>query len=179
MKTLTLFRHARSGWDDPAARDFDRALNACGHAGAHAMGRHLRELGIEFDQVVSSPAVRCIETLDDAWDGYGKTLHPSWDKRVYLASAATLLDVVNGAPDSTGRLLLCGHNPGLEDLILMLVPDGADVARDLVEEDGLPTAAIAELTIDARSWAEVAANSARLARYIRPGDLDPALGAEG
>ncbi|RZM06421.1 MAG: histidine phosphatase family protein, partial [Sphingomonas sp.] len=30
MKTLTLLRHAKSGWDDPVARDFDRPLNAKG-----------------------------------------------------------------------------------------------------------------------------------------------------
>ena len=27
MKRLTLLRHAKSDWDDPVARDFDRPLN--------------------------------------------------------------------------------------------------------------------------------------------------------
>lgn len=30
MKRLILFRHAKSDWDDPVARDFDRPLNSRG-----------------------------------------------------------------------------------------------------------------------------------------------------
>ncbi|MDB5701975.1 MAG: histidine phosphatase family protein, partial [Sphingomonadales bacterium] len=48
MKTLTLLRHAKSGWDDPVARDFDRGLNDRGKRGAKLVGRHMRKLGLEF-----------------------------------------------------------------------------------------------------------------------------------
>ncbi|MDO9488398.1 MAG: histidine phosphatase family protein, partial [Sphingomonadaceae bacterium] len=34
MKTLTLLRHAKSGWDDPVERDFDRPLNGRGRRAA-------------------------------------------------------------------------------------------------------------------------------------------------
>ncbi len=178
MKTLTLLRHAKSGWDDPAARDFDRALNARGKKGAAIVGRHMRDLGLEFDHVVSSPAVRCIDTLDGVWEGFGRTLHPQWDRRVYLASGVTLLDVVHDAPDAAESVLMCGHNPGLEDLILMLVPDNADDRlRDDVEEK-FPTASLAELAFDVEHWADIACNSARLTRFVRPRDLDPELGPD-
>ncbi len=178
MKTLTLLRHAKSGWDDPVARDFDRPLNARGGKGAKLMGHHMRDSGMVFDHVVSSPAVRCVDTLDGVWEGYGRTLHPVWDRRIYLASGATLLDVVHDLPDAPDRVLMCGHNPGLEDLILMLVPDRAgDPLRDAVEEK-FPTAAIAELVIDVTSWAEIKPGSATFARLIRPRDLDPELGPE-
>lgn len=178
MKTLTLLRHAKSGWDDPVARDFDRALNDRGKKGAALVGRHMRKLGLEFDTVVSSPAVRCVDTLDGVWDGYGRTLHPHWDRRIYLASCVTLLDVVHDQPDTTERVLMCGHNPGLEDLILMLVPDNAeDGLRDGVEEK-FPTASIAEMTFDVANWAEVASGKGHLTRFIRPRDLDAALGPD-
>ena len=36
MKTLTLLRHAKSSWDDPAMRDFDRPLYRRGRAAARA-----------------------------------------------------------------------------------------------------------------------------------------------
>jgi phosphohistidine phosphatase len=73
---------------------------------------------------------------------------------------------------------MCGHNPGLEDLILMLVPEGNDEAlRDDVEEK-FPTASIAELEFDVDHWADIATGKAHLARFIRPRDLDPALGPE-
>ncbi|MEY3658859.1 MAG: hypothetical protein RL425_1620, partial [Pseudomonadota bacterium] len=116
MKTLILFRHAKSGWDAPVDRDFDRPINARGIQGAQMIGRYLRESECAFDHVISSPAVRCTETLDALWEGYGEILHPNWDRRIYLASGATLLDVVQDLPDSAERVMMCGHNPGLEDL---------------------------------------------------------------
>ncbi len=178
MKTLTLFRHAKSGWDDPVARDFDRALNPRGIRGAKLMGRHMRDAGLAWDHVVSSPAVRCVETLDALWEGYGKTHHPVWDRRIYLASCVTLLEVVHEIPDSAGHAMMCGHNPGLEDLVLMLVPDCADDGlRDAIEEK-FPTASAAEIAFDVERWADVRASGATLTNLVRPRDLDPALGPE-
>lgn len=178
MKTLTLFRHAKSGWDSPVSRDFDRPINTRGEKGARMIGHHLRDAGWTFDYVISSPAVRCTETLDAVWEGYGRILHPNWDRRIYLASGATLLDVVNDLPGDAARVLMCGHNPGLEDLIFMLVPDvKGDTLRDVVEEK-FPTAAIAELTLDVPDWASVKEGQARFTRLIRPRDLDATLGPD-
>ena len=130
MKTLTLLRHAKSGWDDPVARDFDRPLNPKGQRAAQTMGQHMRTLGLEFDHVLASPAVRVTETLEAVEAGYGTGLAPAWDKRIYLASSAMLLDLVRELPDALGRVLLVGHNPGLEDLALYLVPDDGGPSRD-------------------------------------------------
>ncbi|GAA3257975.1 hypothetical protein GCM10020258_18630 [Sphingomonas yabuuchiae] len=55
MKTLTLLRHAKSSWDDPVARDFDRPLNAKGRRAAAMIGRHLKAEGFAFDHVLASP----------------------------------------------------------------------------------------------------------------------------
>jgi phosphohistidine phosphatase len=178
MKTLTLFRHAKSGWDSPVSRDFDRPINERGVRGARMMGHHLRDAGWGFDYVISSPAVRCTETLDAFWEGYGRILHPNWDRRIYLASGATLLDVVNDLPGDAERVLMCGHNPGIEDLIFMLVPDAkGDALRDTVEEK-FPTAAVAELKIDCVNWANACEGSAKFTRLMRPRDLDPSLGPD-
>ncbi len=178
MKTLTLLRHAKSGWDDTVARDFDRPLNAKGMRAARTMGRHMRAQGLTFDAVIASPAARVAETLNGVWDGYGEALAPNWDRRVYLASAATLLDLIREVPASADRLLLVGHNPGLEDLVLMLVPDRADDRlRDDVEEK-FPTASLAELEFDVTEWAGLAADSAVLKRFVRPRDLDAELGPD-
>src|ERR687885_612701 len=99
MKTLTLLRHAKSGWDDPVQRDFDRPLNAKGRRAAQTIGRHLRAQGCRFDHVIASPAARVQQTLAEVGDGYGEALAPHWDRRIYLASAATLLDLVRELPD--------------------------------------------------------------------------------
>jgi phosphohistidine phosphatase len=178
MKTVTLLRHAKSSWDDTVPRDFDRPLNAKGQRAAATVGRHLRSLGLAFDHVVASPALRVEQTLDGFTRGYGETLAPEWDRRVYLASAATLLDIVREAPDEADTLLIVGHNPGLEDLVLMLVPDRVeDALRDGVEEK-YPTASVAELRFDVAHWSDITVESATLTRFIRPRDLDPALGPD-
>lgn len=175
MKTLILLRHAKSGWDDPVARDFDRPLNPKGQRAAVAMGKHMKSLGLEFDRVVASPAVRVVETLEHVGTGYGSDLAPVWDQRVYLASAATLLDLVNALPDEVERVLFAGHNPGLEELVLGLVPNGD--LRDDVEEK-FPTASLAELHFDVERWQDVETGAGELVRFTRPRDLDANLGPD-
>ncbi|TVV69750.1 SixA phosphatase family protein, partial [Sphingomonas solaris] len=171
MKKLTLLRHAKSGWDEPVARDFDRPLSDRGRQGARRMGRYMREEGLEYDHLVASPAVRVVDTLDELWEGYGRSISAVLDRRIYLASCVTLLDVIHDAPDSAGHILLSGHNPGMEDMILMLVPDVGDPLRDSVEEK-YPTAALAEMEFDIDRWADMKPRTGRLTRFVRPRDLD-------
>ena len=178
MKRLTLLRHAKSGWDDPVARDFDRPLNAKGKRAARAVGHYLRDQHLRYDRIAGSPAVRVVETLEELGAALGETIAPAWDKRIYLASGVTLLDVVHDTPEEADSLLMVGHNPGLEDLILMLVPDRAgDEARDQVEEK-FPTASVAEIEFDVDRWEDVKTGGGRLVRFVRPRDLDPALGPD-
>ncbi|MBP8231131.1 histidine phosphatase family protein [Rhizorhabdus sp.] len=178
MKKLTLLRHAKSGWDDPVARDFDRPLNARGKRAALRIGQYLRDNDLHYDHVLSSPAIRCVETIEQLAQGVGETIAPSWDKRIYLASAVSLLDVVQETDDRHDSLLLVGHNPGLEDLVLMLVPDRIDdEARDQVEEK-FPTASLAEISFPVERWDDVRPNGGTLSLFVRPRDLDPSLGPD-
>jgi phosphohistidine phosphatase len=120
--------------------------------------------------------VRVVETLLFVGQGYGSELAPAWDQRGYLASAATLLDMVHELPDAAESVLLSGHNPGLEELVLLLSGE-SDSLRDQVELK-FPTATLAELRFGVRRWADVAAGEGVLARFVRPRDLDPALGPD-
>jgi phosphohistidine phosphatase len=177
VKTLTLLRHAKSGWDDPVARDFDRPLNPKGRRAAATMGRHVRDLGLRFDRVIASPAVRVAETVAEIERGLGRALAPEWDRRLYLASSATLLDVVHEVDAAAASLLLIGHNPGLEELTQLLVPDAAGGLRDVAAQK-YPTATLAELTFDGDDWGAVTAARGVLRRFVRPRDVDPALGPD-
>src|SRR5437868_2709399 len=125
MKKLTLLRHAKSGWDAPVARDFDRPLNARGRKAARAMGREMRRLGLGFDRILASPALRVAETLTEVAQGYGGAVDTSFDATIYLAPVDTLLALVRAADDADARLLLVGHNPGMEQLALLLSEAGA------------------------------------------------------
>jgi phosphohistidine phosphatase len=176
LKILGLFRHAKSDWQDPRARDFDRPLNDRGRKGAAVMGRHIRDHGAAWERTISSPAIRCAETIEIACEAAGRPVAVNWDRRIYLASSATLIDLLRETVGDPKSILMVGHNPGLEDLIFDLVPDdGSSPLRDVVEVK-FPTATFAVLELNIERWADLAERCGKLVHLTRPRDLDPALG---
>jgi phosphohistidine phosphatase len=176
MKSLTLLRHAKSGWDDTVSRDFDRPLNPRGRKAARTVGREMKAQGLAFDLVLASPARRVIETLEEVEAACGP-LGPGYDQRLYLASTATLLEIVRATADDVERLLLVGHNPGLEEIALRLSRRDEAGLRGEVEVK-YPTGTVAEIDLPVERWAQVAERSGRIVRFIRPRDLDPELGPD-
>lgn len=176
MKTLGLFRHAKSDWNDARLRDFDRPLNQRGRTGAALMGLHIRDHGVKWDRVIASPAVRVTQTINLAADAAGDAPPIIWDRRIYLASSPTLIDLLREVDGDPASILMVGHNPGLEDLIFDLVPDdGTSPLRDRVEEK-FPTATYAVLDLAIERWADIDDECARLVHLKRPRDLDARLG---
>ncbi len=176
MKSVILLRHAKSDWSDAVTRDFDRPLNDRGRRAAQVMGQWAKGAALHFDRVIASPAVRATETLATFMDSYGKAIDAHWDRRIYLASSATLLDVLRDQPDICETLLMVGHNPGLEDLVLDMVPEGGCPARTEVEIK-YPTATIARLDFAADRWADIG-RPAELSLFMRPRDIDATLGPD-
>lgn len=181
MKTLTLLRHAKSGYDDPLLRDFDRPLNDRGRRAATRIGgwlRNAQDRGTMPDirHVMASPAVRVRQTIEGIESGLGRPLAPIYERRIYLSSSATLVELVAGFPDDQAHAMLVGHNPGLEDLLLELVPPGGALRAEA--ELKYPTATLARLDIAIDRWAQIDGGRAELAHFIRPRDLDPALGPD-
>lgn len=178
MKILGLLRHAKSDWDDTSQRDFDRGLNARGRRGAALIGNHVRDHGVKWDRLIASPAVRVKATLDAAMPG----LHPVFDQSLYLASSDTILEAVEAhagtGADEARAILVAGHNPGLQDVLLELVAPGNenDLFREAVVK--FPTAAYAVLECDIEHWSQLRRFCARLVHFARPRDLDPELGPE-
>ena len=175
MKRLTLLRHAKSSWNDPVARDFERPLNRRGRKAARRIGEEMRRLGLAFDAVIASPATRVKETLSEVEQGFGRSLAAEYEQRLYLADLQTLLEIVHGADDAAESLLVVGHNPGLEMLAVALTTGSG--LRDEVATK-FPTGAIAEIALPTGRWRDVAPGSGTLARFIRPRDLDPELGPD-
>lgn len=178
MKKLTLLRHAKSSWDDAVSRDFDRPLNKKGKRAARSIGLFIKRNELMIDLVLASPAVRVVETLEHVEETCAGSYEPEWERKIYLASSVTLMEVLRCVESDAAHILMVGHNPGLEDLVFDLVPDdGSSTARNMVEEK-YPTAALAEMTLAIDSWAEITESCASLDRFTRPRDLDPELGPD-
>lgn len=176
MKILTLLRHAKSTWDDPVARDFDRPLNPRGRRAARTVGREMRAQGLVFDAIIASPARRVIETIEEVAQACPLT-SPVYDQRLYLASTAALLEIIHETDGNVERLLLAGHNPGLENLALLLTgSDDAELRKEL--ELKYPTGTLAEIQFAIERWSDVEEGKGSLTRFVRPRDLDPELGPD-
>ena len=164
-------RHAKSSWDDPALDDFDRPLAPRGRKAARRMGGYIEREGLAPDLVVCSAARRAHETWRLARGEIDGDIRSSVTRSLYLASPDRLLRAVRRAPDSAGRLLVIAHNPGIQELAVRLDAD-ADDGRGSGPSAGMrakfPTAALAVLSVDARSWFETAGGRARLVKFVRP-----------
>jgi phosphohistidine phosphatase len=119
------------------------------------------------DLTLCSTAERARRTWELAaaqWDTPPPVRH---DPRLYGADAPELLQVVREVPDEVATLLLVGHNPGLEELVLELAGDDLDDALAAVRTK-FPTSAIAVLDWHGRSWKDLAPGAALLTAVTVP-----------
>ena len=117
MRELILLRHAHAGSHTTGPDDRDRVLSEVGVQEARAAGAWLRERGLLPDRVLCSPAARTRETL--AVLGDLGVVEVREEPSIYEASPGTLAALVDTQRDAE-RLLLVGHNPGLEQLAALM-----------------------------------------------------------
>lgn len=170
MRTLLLLRHAKSSWDDPGLDDYDRPLAPRGREAAPRMGAYMRQRDLVPDLIVCSTAARAEETLRLLLPSLGGGPRVRMLKSLYLAPPSRLLTVVHRLPDEAGRVLMIGHNPGLEAFAGRLAVDGGGRAMRRLQKK-FPTAALAHLTFEVASWREVASGGGRLEAFVRPKDI--------
>jgi phosphohistidine phosphatase len=176
MLTLALLRHAKSSWDNPGLDDYDRPLAKRGKKAAPEMGAALAAMGLRPDLIICSGAARARATLDLVLKKLGAPVpEVVYDDAVYMATPGALLARLHRiGPSETGEMprhvMLVGHNPGLEELALLLVGSGAadDTAR-MAEK--FPTAAVAVIGFNADSWGLIAPGAGRLEHFLTPKQL--------
>jgi phosphohistidine phosphatase len=166
VRTLYLLRHAKSSWDDPALGDHERPLAPRGRRDGKRVAEHLRREEIEPELVLCSSATRAQETLDLIRPALGSATVAVEDG-LYGASSDELLARLRQVPDEVASVLVIGHNPGLEELALVLASTGDELGR---LEEKFPTAALATLALS-QAWAPLAAGDATLAAYVVPTQL--------
>jgi phosphohistidine phosphatase len=168
-RRLVVVRHAKAAWPE-GVPDPERPLAQRGRRDAPRAGRWLEAQGLAPDRVICSPAQRTRETyalLSGVWSASPPV---DYDERVYAAGVAALLAVVRGASPTARMLMLVGHNPGMQGLVLTLAGDAADDGDMERVEEKFPTAAIAVLEVPG-PWSALAPGRALLSRFVVPRDF--------
>ena len=167
MYRLHLLRHAKSSWDDSTLTDRERPLAPRGRKAAKRIADWAASHDVRPQVVACSSAVRARETLQRVLPGLGEP--EVWTEvSLYAASAETLLARVQALPDELDEAMLIGHNPGFQELVLLLAEEGE--LRDRVAAK-LPTGGLATLEADVRGWAEIKPGHMRLSSFVVPRDL--------
>ncbi len=156
-RELWLLRHGKSD-RNLAMDDFDRPLKKRGKRAAQRMGVWLEQQRLLPDWIVSSPAKRALATAKIVHKAIAvEGLVITQDKRLYQEGFERLKTVLAECPLEARRVLLVGHNPELEDLLISLVG-----ATNLPDTDKLlPTAALARLIMP-DDWTHLEAGCAKL-----------------
>ena len=151
MKTLFLVRHAKSSRNEPALQDKDRPLNNRGKRDAPKMGKRLAKREAIPDLILSSPAKRALKTAQLIAKKLDYKLQDIVvDDRLYATGADELLHLIRKLGAKPKSVMLVGHNPELTELAHHL---SSKITH-------LPTCAIAEFTIEAKSWTNCASDAA-------------------
>ncbi len=167
MLTLSLFRHAKSSWANPGQQDFDRPLNERGLEAAPRMGAFMAEHGIGPDLVLCSPSVRTRQTLDLLLPHFSTRPTVLYEDAIYLGAPSTLLKRVRKLEADVRHAMIVAHDPGLHQLAMHLPGSGdPDVLQTLAQK--FPTAALAVIVFEGRSWSKVKAGAGRLDLFMTP-----------
>jgi phosphohistidine phosphatase len=160
MRILYLLRHAKSSWNDPTLRDFDRPLKKRGREAAERIGERMALETLSNPLVICSPAVRTRETAQIVLSKANLQVE-RFDERIYEASLRELVQIVTEIPNDNEVAIMIGHNPGFEELLSFLTG----------EHRRMPTCALAKVRFGDVSWNDVRAGEGSLEWFIAPKEL--------
>lgn len=166
---LLILRHAKSDWGSPDISDSDRPLNKRGERAAIQMGQWIKKQNLPIDLMLSSPALRAQQTVECVYKVIETEKPIQWEPKLYLASLNTLLKILTPALKQAGRVMVVGHNPGLEELLIYLCGNEA-LPRT---EDGklLTTANLAQVMLPGGND-PLQAGVGQLANLWRPKEIE-------
>jgi phosphohistidine phosphatase len=172
MRRLFLVRHAKAelatGRDD-----YERKLTGRGRADARRIAKALATRHFLPDVLIHSGAARAKETAEILAAEWRTKVELEEDAGLYDASFTMLLDRTRALGHARKSVGLVGHNPGLGELATALTGSGAEPEVSRLSAK-YPTGAVAVLDLSIKRWDEVERNSAMLALYLTPADLEAA-----
>ncbi len=145
MKSLLILRHAKSSWKHPELTDHDRPLNKRGKRDAPRMGKILRSEHLIPEAIITSTAARARVTAEAVAKASGYKGRIALNRSLYAAGPEAYLKVLHELSDHYKRVLVVGHNPGLEELLEMFTD----------ETQLMPTCTLAHVKFSIDSWIEL------------------------
>jgi phosphohistidine phosphatase len=162
MKTLLLMRHAKSSWKNQELTDHERPLKERGKKDAPLMGKLILDKELIPQLILSSDAARArltAEAMIESLDFEGEV---EYLDSFYMAEPNVYLEKLRSLPDELERVMIIGHNPGLEGLVQILSH----------HVESLATSAIAYLVLPIKEWHELSADTdGELIELWRPRDF--------
>ena len=162
MKTLLLMRHAKADPSTAGVADIDRPLLDEGRQAASRVGSFLKREQFMADVVLSSSALRALETVESVLQAMEISLDVRSDQRIYDGGSLLLLEVLAEVEDDLKTTLLVGHNPVLEDLVQHLTGESVH----------LSPGTLAHVELAAEKWSEVHVGTNKLRSVVRPKELN-------
>lgn len=160
MKTLYLLRHAKSSWDNPELKDFERPLSKRGLKDAPVMGERFQARGDELNCIVSSPAVRAKSTAKLFADAIAYPHDEiASNPELYFAGSGMFLKAASLLDDDCAEAMLVGHNPAITDFANLLANAGIE---------NIPTCGLVKMTLDIDDWSDIEPGSATLVEFDYP-----------
>ena len=147
MKSLYLVRHAKSSWDHPGLSDFDRPLLATGIKKTRQIIKYLIAKRVSVDLIISSPAVRALETAKLIAAGLDYPIENiKQEPALYEARLDDYLNLIHGISDEINSLMIFGHNPTITRFANIFLDQGIDI---------LPTSGVAAISFETEHWIEI------------------------
>jgi phosphohistidine phosphatase len=168
VRTVILLRHGKSSWSDSTLSDIDRPLAPRGERASRRIAKYMRRKRIRPTLVLCSPSLRTRQTLEAIEPSLGKGCSIELVPQLYAASERELLERLQALPESVTSVMLIGHNPGLQNLALVLASRGADLPQ---LEEKFPTGALATLVVQSENWPALSSGDAELVDYVVPRQL--------
>lgn len=142
MKSLLILRHAKSSWGNATLGDFERPLNERGQEDAPRMGQLLKQHELTPHLIISSSAERALTTAEAVALASGYEAKIEVTRKLYLAGPEMYLQILRQMGGSHERVMVVGHNPGVEELVELLTG----------EFSRMSTAALAHVSLPISQW---------------------------
>jgi len=158
MKQLILVRHAKSDWPEETS-DFERPLADTGLQDALKMSKFLKNHNIAIDYLVSSPAVRALNTCKI----FNQTYHLNFgtDEKLYNPSENNFQSVIYDLNDELNSVAFFSHNNGISNF-------ANSISEDIFH---FPTCGVAGFQIECDSWSQFDGADKKLLFFYEPAKI--------